>query len=291
MSKLAQRGAVARQTSRQRSDGSHVGFLAHRGYYWLKAGLVLATLSIVAYAVIDQQPRASGGSVLGLTLGTIGAGLIVWLTLLGYRKRKMTNDAWSLKAWTSAHVYLGLSLIVVGTLHTAFRFGWNVHTLAYVLMLLVIGSGLYGISVYAVLPRMMSENRDQMTESQMYEALQSVDRQLHDVAQRLRGDQARLVQASIDQDVYSEGIIARLRGHPRHCITEVVKAELGAASGEDQFAKVDRLLDRKLALLTRVRRHLRYKALLEIWLHVHVPLTFALIVALVAHIFAVFFYW
>jgi len=229
--------------------------------------------------------------VLGLTLGTIGAGLIVWLTLLGYRKRKMTNDAWSLKAWTSAHVYLGLSLIVVGTLHTAFRFGWNVHTLAYVLMLLVIGSGLYGISVYAVLPRMMSENRDQMTESQMYEALQSVDRQLHDVAQRLRGDQARLVQASIDQDVYSEGIIARLRGHPRHCITEVVKAELGAASGEDQFAKVDRLLDRKLALLTRVRRHLRYKALLEIWLHVHVPLTFALIVALVAHIFAVFFYW
>src|SRR3546814_6920105 len=69
----------------------------------------------------------NGGSWYGYTLGTIGAGLILWLTALGYRKRKMTNDYWSLKAWTSAHVYLGLSLMVVGTWHTGFQLGWNVH--------------------------------------------------------------------------------------------------------------------------------------------------------------------
>jgi hypothetical protein len=31
--------------------------------------------------------------------------------------------------------------------------------------------------------------------------------------------------------------------------------------------------------------------MLEIWLYLHVPLTFALIAALVAHIVSVFFYW
>ena len=31
--------------------------------------------------------------------------------------------------------------------------------------------------------------------------------------------------------------------------------------------------------------------MLEIWLYVHVPLTFALIAALSAHIISVFFYW
>ena len=41
----------------------------------------------------------------------------------------------------------------------------------------------------------------------------------------------------------------------------------------------------------RIRRHLRLKAQLEIWLYVHVPLTFALIAALAAHIVSVFFYW
>ena len=51
------------------------------------------------------------------------------------------------------------------------------------------------------------------------------------------------------------------------------------------------LLERKEAVLARVRRHLRIKALLEVWLYVHVPVTFALIAALSAHIFSVFFYW
>jgi hypothetical protein len=46
--------------------------------------------------------------------------------MLGVRKARDDRGRWSLKAWTSAHVYLGLSLIVVATLHTGFQFGWNV---------------------------------------------------------------------------------------------------------------------------------------------------------------------
>jgi hypothetical protein len=51
------------------------------------------------------------------------------------------------------------------------------------------------------------------------------------------------------------------------------------------------LLERKCAALTQIRHHLRIRALLEIWLYVHVPLTFALLAALAAHILSVFFYW
>jgi hypothetical protein len=36
---------------------------------------------------------------------------------------------------------------------------------------------------------------------------------------------------------------------------------------------------------------MKIKALLEVWLFIHVPVTFALIAALVAHIVSVFFYW
>jgi len=51
------------------------------------------------------------------------------------------------------------------------------------------------------------------------------------------------------------------------------------------------LLARKEELLARARRDVRYKALLDIWLYVHVPLSFALLGALIAHIISVFFYW
>lgn len=117
---------------------SHEGFLRHARYRWLKIAAVICLVAIVGYVAADVEPRPNGGSWYGYTLGTIGALLIVWLSVLGIRKRAMTAGKWSLKAWTSAHVYLGLSLIVIATLHTGFQLGWNVHTLAYALMMLVI---------------------------------------------------------------------------------------------------------------------------------------------------------
>jgi len=82
----------------------HEGFLRHGGYRWAKVAGLAAVLAIAVYWFVDPQPRPNGGSALGYVLGTVGAGLIVWLTALGVRKRAMTPGAWSLKAWTSARV-------------------------------------------------------------------------------------------------------------------------------------------------------------------------------------------
>ena len=287
----------AMQTGRVRSDGAHDGFLRHNNFQWLKVGASVSLAAILAYLLIDVQPRPNGGSWYGYVLGTVGAGLIVWLTLLGLRKRVMTPGAWSLKAWTSAHVYLGLSLIVIATLHTGFQFGWNVHTLAYVLMMFVILSGIFGVSAYATLPRAMSANRDEMTEAQMLESLRAIDRQLHDAAQPLELRQAELVRSSLEQDPFGGSLWQRLSGNYPDCETRAAQAAVLTENaykpklGNDPLEKIDGLLARKEAMLARVRRHLRLKALLEIWLYVHVPLTFALLAALFAHIISVFFYW
>ena len=45
------------------------------------------------------------------------------------------------------------------------------------------------------------------------------------------------------------------------------------------------------AALQRIRNYAQRRALLEVWLYIHVPLTIVLIVALAAHIVSVFFYW
>ncbi|HEX6376374.1 MAG TPA: hypothetical protein VFZ91_11715 [Allosphingosinicella sp.] len=275
----------------------HQGFLRHRNFLWLKVALALSLLALLGYALIDVQPRPNGGSGYGYTLGTVGVLLILWLTLLGLRKRAMTRGRWSLKGWTSAHVYLGLSLVVVATLHTGFQFGWNVHTLAYALMMLVILSGLYGIVVYATLPQALSVSRSEMTRPQMIDAVMKIDRQLQTAAQPLGHEDTRMVSLSLDDNAFGGGLYRRLSGRYPRCRTARALAEmrrrLALATGEQAEAleNVIGLLERKAAALARIRSHLRIKALLEIWLYVHVPLTFALIAALAAHIVSVFFYW
>ena len=282
---------------RRERVSSHDGFLTYRCFRWAKIAGLLSLAAILAYGLIDAQPRPNGGSAVGYALGTIGALLILGLTLLGVRKRAMTPGRWSLKAWTSAHVYLGLSLIVIATLHTGFQFGWNVHTLAYTLMMIVILSGIWGIGMYSSLPKALSDNREMMTETQMLEALRSIDRQLHDAAQPLEQDYANLVQSSLEQNPFGGGLWARLSGRYPNCATRAAQAELRRSAAfrpkiaDDPLERLDSLLERKGAILTRVRRHLRLKGLLEVWLYVHVPVTFALIAALSAHIVSVFFYW
>lgn len=273
----------------RRRDSDHVSFLRHRGFRWLWIALALSGASIAGYLMIDQQPRPNGGTWYGYTLGTIGFGLILWLSLLGVRKRRINPGVWSLKAWTSAHVYLGLALIVVGTLHTGFQIGWNVHTLAYVLMLLVIATGIYGVVVYATLPASLSANRKEMTRAQMLDALTAIDRQLESAAQPLARAESDLVIAALGQDVFYGGALARLTGSYPGCKT--AQALRGMGTGSEAEARVAALLEKRRDQLVQIRGALRIRAMLEIWLFVHIPLTIALIAALTAHVISVFYYW
>ncbi len=276
---------------------AHEGFLRYRRFRWFKTALAISVFLIVLYLIVDVQPRHNGGSWLGYALGTIGAALIVWLSMLGIRKRAITRGRWSLKAWTSAHVYLGLALIVIGSLHTGFQFGWNVHTLAYVLMMLVIVSGIYGISVYAMLPQGLSDARSDMTGPQMIDAVNTLDKQIQAAAQPLSDADSEVVLGSLGEDPFGGGVWRRLTGSYPRCgnrrALQIMRGRLAETSGKQAQAveQVVTLLERKQAALQRVRNYVQRRALLEIWLYVHIPLTFVLIAALLAHIISVFFYW
>lgn len=287
------RGAQAGQRG---GTAQHEGFLDYANRRYLKAASALCLVAILAYILIDVTPRHNGGSWYGYILGTLGAGLIVWLSLLGVRKRAMTPGRWSLKGWTSAHVYLGLALIVIGTLHTGFQLGWNVHTLAYALMMIVILSGIFGIVAYARLPQAMSLNRHETTQAQMLDTLRGLDRQLHETAQPLVPAHAAMVRQSLENCEVAGNLYARITDRYPRCGNRLALRELRQElrknpPDKDTLAQIVFLLERKEATLAQARRHIRYKTLLEIWLYVHVPATFALIAALVAHIVSVFFYW
>ena len=85
----------------------HQSILEYARFRWLKGALWLSVACAAVYIWHDPPLKPYGGTWLGYTLGTIGAGLILWLTALGYRKRKMTSDAWSLKPARKAMSAMG----------------------------------------------------------------------------------------------------------------------------------------------------------------------------------------
>ena len=278
---------------------THEGFLAYKGFRWAQIATGLSVVAAGVYFVVAARlpEPPSGGSWLGYTLGAMSAGLIVWLACLGVRKRVITAGHYSLKAWVSAHVYLGLSLTVLATLHTGFQFGWNIHTLAYVLMMLVIASGALGVWAYATLPQRLHGNRGETTRKQMIEAIQSLDRQLTDLGQPLDGAGARIVRLSVEDTEVGGGFWTRLTNDYRRCANTRALALLRnladppTARQAEALIKIEQAMQQKEAVLTKARRQMQITAMLEGWLFVHIPATFALLAALVAHVVSVFAFW
>ena len=258
--------AKAGKTGERTNLVQHEGFLRHGNFRWVWRAGALCVIAILGYLLVDAEPRPNGGSVFGYVAGTVATLLVLWLTLLGLRKRAITPGNWSLKAWVSAHVYLGLAVMVVTTLHSGFQFGWNIHTLAYGLMVMVVVSGLFGITVYALLPRYLSRNRGETTQKQMLETLKALDRQINEAAQPLSETQARVVQMSLDGSRVGGGLWRRLSGGRGGCGNQRALSRLKglrrqASDVELQMLdRMDELLQRKAAALLQVRRHLQIRA-------------------------------
>lgn len=275
----------------------HESFLAYNGFRYLKLAVAAGAVSLVLYVVDRPLGGRYGGTWAGYTLGTVGALLILWLTWFGYRKRSYTEDTGRLAARLSAHVYLGLVLLVIATLHTGFQFGWNVHTLAYALMCVVIASGMFGVFCYARYPRLMTANRANMTTQQMLGRIASLNDELRSRAMALDDATTRLIERAIENTAIGGSIWRQLSGRYPGCATAAAIVGMDAQIDrvapdlQDSWRQIRVLLDEKAALLGRIRRDVSLKAMMDIWLYFHVPVSFALLAALSAHVLSVFFLW
>lgn len=271
-------------------------FLEYAGYRHLKVAVLLLVASIAVYLLEDPPGGRSGSSWTGYGLGTVAAGLIVWLMWLGIRKRSYRDVGPPLQGWTSAHVYLGTSLALIVPLHSAFEFGANVHTLAYALMCGVIATGVVGVAIYALVPTSITRNRNNITLDAMLERIAEIDADCRVAAEHLPDHHAKAVITSIEETRIGGGLLAQLAGRDANCgTTRALRSLRGSTidlQGEArlQELKLIELVARKELLVGQIRRDVRLKGLLDLWLVLHVPLAFATVAAVLVHVFVVFWY-
>lgn len=277
----------------------HESILTYKRYLYLRLAVLVVLVAVILYIVQDlvwwHPGPPNGGTWLGYGLGTLGALLILWLMWFGVRKRRYTKRV-RLEDWLSAHVYLGMALIFVATLHTGFQFGWNVHTLAYVLMMLVILSGFFGLYAYVRYPAEMTQNRRGLTLRDLMLQIAELDAEMREVAMGLGDETNQVVLKASQETRIGGGFVRQLSGRDPKCPTRAALHKVEAlaeqdAGGAQGMRRLLAMLTRKDELLQRARRDVQLKGLMDVWLYFHVPLTFGLIAALIAHVVSVFFYW
>jgi hypothetical protein len=275
----------------------HRSILEYQRFRYFKVASLVCLAAVAAYIWHQPAVKPYGGTWLGYTLGTLGGLLILWLMWFGVRKRRYGSNAGTVQGWLSAHVYLGTALLVIATLHTGFEMGWNVHTLAYVLMVAVIASGFYGVFVYLRVPGMMTTNLGEDTLDSLLLRISELDREIAEKALGLPDEMLAIVTRSIKETQLGGGFQRILSGDDPRCPTTAAVLALPQIarrlSGDAAVLnrEVYAALLQKQELLAKARRNMRFKALLDLWLYVHVPLSLALLAALAAHVVIVFLYW
>jgi hypothetical protein len=161
-------------------------------YHWrwcfatLAAAVVAAAMCIVYLFSFGNWP--GGGSPPGFALGVIGGLVILFEMMLWPRKSLLRG--WRLgrtKLWMTAHIWLGLLTIPVLLMHGGFHFNLWSSTLAAFLMwllVLVVGSGLFGLALQSFVPRLML---DQVPAETIYA-------QIGHVLEQYRAEAGRLVE-------------------------------------------------------------------------------------------------
>lgn len=283
------------------------GFLASR--FWLWTGILLAVIALTAFIVHNPPAGRDGSSIVGYGLGGVSAAIVLYLSWLGIRKRRFASSTGRRRDVVSAHVFLGLALIVTGTLHTGFEFEWSVHTLGYVLMIIIVLSGIWGITVYANLPDKMARNLSEMIVEkkrfdmseleQLEHDLDEVDARLERSLQFLPDSFRAPIRSSLDKTRIGGGLMSILSGSSAKCATARALVDVRKLVDDGSFEPDVRKrltdvvgdLGRKREVAAALRRDARYRAYLKLWLWFHVPLTSALLVTIVIHVVLVFFYW
>ena len=275
-------------------------FLSYQHHRWWKISLVSVPLLVLSYLIYRSQTPPSGGTLMGLVYGNLSFAAILVLMYYGIRKRTYRTAAGSVQAWLSSHVYLGVLTLLLIPLHSGFHFAADIHTLAFILLTIVVLSGVLGAYLYLSVPHQFSQYGPELVAT----GPDGIDTEYHRIVQQMRtlseGKSEAL--SRICEEEIQRGRPKRFAGWrlliQRHIPSSATSTlqefqnYLGhvPATEREELQQLAALATRKRELTQRVQAQMRLKNLLDVWLFVHLPVSVMMLITVLIHIFTVLYY-
>jgi hypothetical protein len=273
--------------------------LNYNNALWFKVfalSVMLLIGSYITYAHYTKRPN--GATFVGLMYGIIGLIAILLLMYYGIRKRTYKKTFGTLKGWLSFHIYIGLLTLLIVPMHAGFRFGLDVHTLAFVLMALVVISGVFGAYFYINSPVKFTRYGNELLYDEFDDEINKLINQMRAIAKGKSKHFAQKCEEAIARGLPKGHRGWRLifgagKGSPRESeyLNQVRKdLETIPASEREDYQRLAVLSLQKMDMQNRYVSQMRIKNILEAWLYIHLPVSFVMMVALTIHIASVIYY-
>jgi hypothetical protein len=159
------------------------------------AGLIIAAAVYVPYSRSTPQ-GANGGTVAGLTYGSIASAFMLFAGLLGARKKVPVWRVGRAQAWMRGHLWLGFLSFPLIFFHSGFRFGIGLTRGLMWLFVVVFVSGIVGAVLQHFMPRLTTQRIPLET---IYEQIGRVRSQLVAEAQTLVEEASAALGGSVSQ--------------------------------------------------------------------------------------------
>jgi hypothetical protein len=289
---------------------------------WIVAAALLGVAATAGYVGSRRGAghELTGSSLPGLWFGIAAAALMLFEVALNLRKRVPTWRIGRAETWLKGHIWLGLLIVPLVCFHSSFRFHGTLAVALSLLALAVVLSGIYGLALQQFVPRLMAAwapgetiyeqipHVVRLLGVEAYETAAAVCGPIAEAAdekqesERIHADPklARRVAAYRPAEVPHEGSDP-LRRFYLEMVRPFLRADgrrgplADAATAERTVEGVCRGLPpslhdvaRDLSDIAAERRDLAVQRRLHHWLHgwllLHVPLTAALLVLLLAHV-------
>lgn len=150
---------------------------------WAAGSLGTLGVSAIAYVVYARQAPAGlrGGSAMGLLFGSVGFAFMIFAALLGARKRVPTWRLGRAQAWMRGHLWLGLLSLPLILFHGGLHFGGTLTRVLMWLLIVTVGSGVFGAVMQNYVPSLMTNAVPLET---IYDEIGNVRRALREEADR-----------------------------------------------------------------------------------------------------------
>jgi len=254
-------------------------------------------LFIVLAAGIVWAHRHYAGEVghISYLTGWTLCGVILLLTLYNGRKKLPFLPLLSSENWLQFHIYAGLLTGVLFAVHVSYKIpgGWFQRMLAS-LYLLVMASGIFGLIISRTIPRRLTTRGGEV----LFERIPSLRLQLREQSEKLALQSVAQSKSGTIADFYWRelsgffagaknlpGHLLEARGPINHLLARI--NEVNRYLNGEERATMD-----EIAGLVRQKDGLDYhqahQLLLRIWLFVHIPLTYSLLLFILVHVVLVF---